>query len=498
MTYDEALKYYQDNFPVDMSCIAISEKINAIKRNEDAEELRKIFCDNLLFTITRGFIKYSDDYFVKSDLVDIFKSHVQKLSKESCFLWSVYYYFCRDYKNCIECLKKAIANIFAGNDEEINEVLIIECFQEPFKQGFEGFWEVVCTELQKYVSETSILDLCELFKKFYTASSNEIIADELGVFIQKYPDFVSPKELLASTYQDMGMWKNAIACLENIKQPVLFFDSDLYFMMAWAYGKCKELENEEECYRKCLEIFPDAINATNNLAYCLYKQKKYIEAKSLLEKCIENKKDLPFSANNYVRVLVALGRNADAKKFIKNNEFKISKLLKDKVDQLDNTNTRLKKIDLIEELDENAVSSKGNKMDLSVKRQQFSSEKILEDELTARLEAGMPVFGKNLNIYRKYGVYGRQYRIPVGRLDLLCEDMEGNLYIIELKKDSGYDDAYKQTAAYLDWFESNNIAKGKKVFGIICLNSPTKELIEKVHSDERMKLYEYQISYREI
>ena len=498
MTYDEALKYYQDNFPVDMSPADISERINAIKKKEDAEELRKIFCDNLLFAITKGFIKYDDDYLAKGKLVDIFRSHVQKLPKESSYLWSVYYYFCKDNKNCIKCLKKAIENIFAGDDEGINEILIIECFQEPFKQGFDGFWEMVCTELRKYVTEKSILDFCELLKKFYTTHSNETAADELGLFIQRYPDFISPKELLASTYQDMGMWRNAIACLESIDQPVLLYDSDLYFMMAWAYGKCKELEHEEECYRKCLEIYPDAINATNNLAYCLYKQKKYIEAKSLLEKCIENKIDLPFAANNYVRVLVALGRNADAKRFIKNKEFKVSKSLKDKVAKLDNTNIRLKKADLIEESDEIAVTSKGNKTEMSVKRQQFSSEKILEDELVARLEAGIPVFGMNLKIYRKRGVYGRQYIIPIGRLDLLCEDMEGNLYIIELKKDSGYDDAYKQTAAYLDWFVANNVAKGKKVFGIICLNSPTKELIEKVHSDKRMKLYEYQISYREI
>ena len=122
----------------------------------------------------------------------------------------------------------------------------------------------------------------------------------------------------------------------------------------------------------------------------------------------------------------------------------------------------------------------------------------MEDELTARIESGMPVFGMNLKIYRRHGAYGRQYIIPIGRLDLLCEDEKGNLYIIELKKDSGYDDAYKQTAEYLDWFEKNNITKGKKVYGIICLNSPSKILIEKVHADKRMRLFEYQISYKEI
>ena len=122
----------------------------------------------------------------------------------------------------------------------------------------------------------------------------------------------------------------------------------------------------------------------------------------------------------------------------------------------------------------------------------------MEDELTARIESGVEVFGFKLKMYKRKGVYGRQFIIPIGRLDLLCEDEDGNLYIIELKKDSGYDDAYKQIADYLEWFEKNAISKGKRVYGIICLNSPTKELVENVHKDKRMKLFEYQISYREL
>lgn len=78
----------------------------------------------------------------------------------------------------------------------------------------------------------------------------------------------------------------------------------------------------------------------------------------------------------------------------------------------------------------------------------------------------------------------------------MCEDDNGELYIIELKKDSGYDDAYKQTLEYLEWFEKN-WTDYKKVWGIICLNNPTKELLDKVHSDNRMKIYEYMISYVE-
>lgn len=114
-----------------------------------------------------------------------------------------------------------------------------------------------------------------------------------------------------------------------------------------------------------------------------------------------------------------------------------------------------------------------------------------------RMEAGMDVFGMPLKIYRRHGEYGRQYIFPNGRLDILAEDSEHNLYIIELKKDSGYDDAYKQTVEYIEWFQKHK-ARGKKVYGIICLNAPNRALVDAVRKDDRVKLYEYQISYTEI
>ena len=54
---------------------------------------------------------------------------------------------------------------------------------------------------------------------------------------------------------------------------------------------------------------------------CLYLQKKYAEAKEIFEECLENKLDTKYAANNYVRVLIALKRNKEAKEFIKKGEF---------------------------------------------------------------------------------------------------------------------------------------------------------------------------------
>ena len=54
------------------------------------------------------------------------------------------------------------------------------------------------------------------------------------------------------------------------------------------------------------------------------------------------------------------------------------------------------------------------------------------------------------------------------------------------------------TREYIDWIEEDVAVKGQRVFGIICLNDPTKDLIEKVKADDQMRLFEYSISYSEI
>lgn len=235
--------------------------------------------------------------------------------------------------------------------------------------------------------------------------------------MQKYPGIILIKELIAYTYYSMKMWNNAIAYLELIEDSSYFFRKyDVYFMFVWSYGKLKNRRLEEEYYRKSLEENPYNIDTINNLGFCLYTQKKLTEAKA----------------------------------FVNSGKYKISKEFRRRVEKLDNTNARIQKNvekDVVVEStdDENAQE---NCVDLGIERQQFSNEKILEDELTARIESGVNVFGLNLKMYKRKGLYGRQFII--------------------------------------------------KVYGIICLNSPTKELVEKVHQDKRMRIYEYQISYTEL
>lgn len=490
-------------------CKSYKDEIKRVKelKGEHTDLLRKTYCNDLLYLISRGYTKYNTASFAKDELIQGFLEIVKLLPKEYTYYHVAYHFFKQDNKKCLSMLEEFMQLLYEEVKDEIktpddfmNEGVFIDMFFEPFKQAFDGFWSSLANILRKYPSQPGIPELCEVVEKYYVCKTDDEALELLLDTMQKYPDIVMVKELIGYTYYSMKMWNNAIAYFESVEDSCLFFTKySLYFMLAWSNGKVKNHKTEETYYNKALEENPNSIDSLNNLGYSLYLQKRHKEALEYFEKCLKMDAQYIYAANNYVRVLIALGRNKDAKEFVKSGKYKISKDIQKRVDKLDDTNKRLKKTEVVEVAEPvEEAESQENMVDLGIKRQQFSNEKLLEDELTARIESGMEVFGLKLKMYKRKGVYGRQFIIPIGRLDLLCEDANGDLYIIELKKDSGYDDAYKQTAEYLDWFEQNEISKGKKVYGIICLNSPTKQLIDKVHKDKRMKLFEYQISYTEL
>lgn len=491
-------EFYAKEFPDTMPFDDISAKLDTLNSHPHIQELRRLFCDNLVFALTEGYVKYDDASLVAYDgsLLKLVYENIEKLDKDFYFYWAFYYYLKKQYKKCKDNIHKICSEQL--KDGILNEDGVLDLFLVPFKNAPAEIWDFITDEVKSVKSEDGIPEFCDLISLYYRSNDNDAVVDVLLSFIQKYPNYKSPNEMLGYTYYNMSMWNNAIACFEKVEQEYYFFMADIYWMLAWSSGKIKNYADEEKYYRLSYELAPEVQFTLNNLGYSLYKQKKYLQAKDIFQQCLDEKKDLSCAANNYVRVLIALGRNADAKRFVNSGEFKVTKTIRDRVKKLDNHNARLEKNDVVEPDPDDADSTEKLTIDIGVKRQQFSNEKLLEDELTARMESGLPVFGMNLKVYKRKGEYGRQYIIPVGRLDLLCEDTGGNLYVVELKKDSGYDDAYEQTAQYLDWFEKSEKFKGKKVYGIICLNNPSQELISRVHADKRMRLFEYQISYTEL
>jgi hypothetical protein len=200
-----------------------------------------------------------------------------------------------------------------------------------------------------------------------------------------------------------------------------------------------------------------------------------------------------------IRVLLSMGQYGEAQSFVVKYKGKVSKDLVRRVEKSAEKKDIVKLTSEILETDEEDDNSETfSTIPIGAVKQQFSSEKILEDELICRIERDGNMFGMTLSVYEAAGAYGRQFIIPIGRLDILAIDKQNNLYVIELKKDSGYDDPFDQTVKYVEWLEKNMSEEGRKVYGIICLNNPTQRVIERIRSDNRIQLFEYCISYNKI
>lgn len=560
---------YSQEFPDTMSFDAISAKLDSMGSHPAIAQLRQKFCYQVAFVLTDGFTQYEQISLEMEEgsLLKLFYENIKKLdavSTDSFFFKAFYFYLQKEYNKCKGNIHK-LCHV-QWKQDILKEDQVLDYLLVPFQNASDEIWNFIMDEVNSMHCEEGIPEFCKALSLYYRSRDNDVIIEGLLAFMRKFPDYRAPNELLGYTYYNMSMWNNAIACFERVQQEYYFFHEDIYWMLAWSNGKIKNYADEEKYYRMSYQLAPDIPFTLNNLGYSLYKQKKYLEAKELFGQCLDANKDLPYAANNYVRVLIALGRNADAKKFVNSKKFKIAKAIQERVKRLDDHNVRLNKKDLSVKSDtiiesdsdtadlfeitssedeikccqqyiNNRLSENGAKcqqplkkrqleskikhqrfsnerslegeikhsqplnerqLEATAKHLQFSKEKLLEEELTARIESGMQVFGKYLKVYKRKGEYGRQYNIPVGRLDLLCEDANGNLYVVELKKDSGYDDVYEQITQYLAWFEQSEKFKGKKVYGIICLNHPTQELLSKVHADKRIRIFEYQISYTEL
>lgn len=560
---------YSQEFPDTMSFDAISAKLDSMGSHPAIAQLRQKFCYQVAFVLTDGFTQYEQISLEMEEgsLLKLFYENIKKLdavSTDSFFFEAFWSYLQKEYNKCKDNIHK-LCHV-QWKQDILKEDQVFDYLLVPFQNASDEIWNFIMDEVNSMQCEEGIPEFCKALSLYYRSRDNDVIIEGLLAFMRKFPNYRAPNELLGYTYYNMAMWNNAIACFERVQQEYYFFHEDIYWMLAWSNGKIKNYADEEKYYRMSYQLAPDIPFTLNNLGYSLYKQKKYLEAKELFGQCLDANKDLPYAANNYVRVLISLGRNADAKKFVNSKKFKIAKAIQERVKRLDDHNVRLNKKDLSVKSDtiiesdsdtadlfeitssedeikrcqqytNNRLSENGAKcqqplkkrqleskikhqrfsnerslegeikhsqplnerqLEATAKHLQFSKEKLLEEELTARIESGMQVFGKYLKVYKRKGEYGRQYNIPVGRLDLLCEDANGNLYVVELKKDSGYDDVYEQITQYLAWFEQSEKFKGKKVYGIICLNHPTQELLSKVHADKRIRIFEYQISYTEL
>lgn len=489
--YVEIEKQYRELFPESLSWEEVARKLNKNESHEHIIEFRTIFVNEYSDMLVKFHYQYNDFYTTGEGSVII----EQFFKLENDYFTSLASYITGELKRALRYFKKYLDSI---KDVNIIDWRWLADNVLPFRGAFPEFWEYLQSFLKDKKAETRNIKMAEAICTFNTTFDLELIIDQLSNCLVLDADNLLACEIIGLSYYYNQNWRNAISYLKDLNELRFLTTDELYYILGWSYGKLKEYNHEISCYEKCLEIFPSREYALNNLGYAYLKKKDYVKAEQIFRKCIDEKRDLDCAANNYVRVLLLLGKITEAKKFIEVPPIKLSKNLLDKVKNY--KPQKKNPAHTVISLEDTEVAEMPLKKYCSkAKQYQFSTEKALEEELIARLEKGDEVFGLPLHVYNHNGDrYGRQYPLSgLGILDILAEDDDGNFYVIELKKDSGYRDAYSQIRAYLDWFEHHKKKKGRKVYGIICLNNPDAALIKKVQADEQVRLFEYSVTYTE-
>lgn len=505
---NESIEKFYKRFAAPMTMSEIAAELDRMDPKE-AEEYNLIFCYDIFWDFCYNCLRYQKEdlaYFRSLKKYKAFKQRCKLLSNVDFF--HAYIAFLESRKKDVESYLHKYIQTFAGDPVPYREADISGGILFAFKNAYPGFWSMVKAEIAAIPHEDIATELCDVIDAFYNAKSNADALEVLTSAYQRRPDSNVINELLGVVYYDDKQYGSAIAAFERLYdeeagnyKAALHTQDNICFYLAYANSKQKDWKSAIRYYEKAVEIFPACPYAANNLGHAYYHERQYEKAYAILKRCIEEKleQDIAYPVANFARVLLAMGRYAEAKQFLKTAPARVPKALREKIQAAPNKNmtkaTRAPSPDIKDEKEEQAEPAA--KPLIARKGVQFQSEKLLEDELTMRMEAGVEVFGLPLKIYRRRGEYGRQYIFPKGRLDILAEDNNGDLYIIELKKDSGYDDAYQQTVEYIEWIQKHK-ARGRKVYGIICLNDPGKALIEAVRKDDRVKLFEYHISYDEI
>ena len=112
------------------------------------------------------------------------------------------------------------------------------------------------------------------------------------------------------------------------------------------------------------------------MGYEYYLLKQYSKAIEIFKRCLDEGRDIKYAANNYVRALLAAGRNAEAKAFVAEGKYKVTPEMRRRVAAAGKD----KELSSVEPaLDEDAVDGSYNTEDRPARNNadQFSSEKLL-------------------------------------------------------------------------------------------------------------------------
>jgi Endonuclease NucS len=146
-------------------------------------------------------------------------------------------------------------------------------------------------------------------------------------------------------------------------------------------------------------------------------------------------------------------------------------------------------LDLIESDDVELESSAGLEA-----THEFYLEAYLEEFLVSNWTS--LDWGRKLRIWESpTGQSGHQLSTPIGRLDLLCEDLDsGALVVVELKRGRPSDRVVGQAARYMGWV-GEHLDEGRGVEGIIVSHEVDERLTYAVRAVPGLSLLVYEIHF---
>lgn len=125
----------------------------------------------------------------------------------------------------------------------------------------------------------------------------------------------------------------------------------------------------------------------------------------------------------------------------------------------------------------------------------FPIEGHLRDFIAKNI-ASIKIDGRSLRLYADdFGRIGVEYPTDVGLIDILAIDDEGDFVVFELKLRRGEDKAIGQLLRYMGWVE-RNLAKGKKVKGVIVAKNVDEKLKYAASVIPNIRLLEYELDFK--
>ncbi len=339
MTKQETIAIYEDQ----LSGIPWEEAIwkldTEMRGKPFTSELWSWLFNGMIFSCSVGYTHYKKTDFKKSPLIQLYIKNIDKLPESKHYNWSVYYYFTGQHEKCIQTINKRLAIRYEEGKYPFDEMFLAD-YVIPYKNAFSGFWSNFRMQMKTLTNDSAILALTALIEEYYSNRTDVDTEVLLCEHIRQYPNHILPKEFLAEHYYSHRKWELAIPLLEELYGHGLLFDfMEIEWRLAYAYGKYGDLEKEEHYLRVYGEHGFDGGSYKNNLGYCLYRQGKYQEAEELFLECMEQGLDLSYAVSNYLRLLTVMGRNKEAKAFVKEGKYKIAKSDRERVNKLANRDT---------------------------------------------------------------------------------------------------------------------------------------------------------------